>query len=286
MGFQSAREEADDKFGEMEEEVFETMLEKLKEEKRWTSPEISAYVLGVWAANGMEEFVFDLIYDTIKEKITPVIKAQNESATAEQIAALVLAFMTSWKSFGKNLTYRIMNTRAIIREGYFTNTKRIYNDTRKAIKGKNPAAKVFGEGLSRKDQKTYKKKAKKNQKEADEFLEEKFNDLSKDVSEHKNKYIPRHFTSRTTETEALTMRMDLALTEAGKDPELDYITISVKPQACQICESFRAKRYKLGDVPHLLAHPHCRCDYIIHYKDGTKLIIPGSGRVTLANTQR
>jgi hypothetical protein len=213
--------------------------------------------------------------EVVETKIIPKFtEPPTRTKQAEQ-------FMRSWKSYDKTFTNRLKNSYQLIRNEYKKSTKRIYNDTRNALLSGDPHAKIYGKGLTRPVQKKYRDMLKKSPERAGIFYETEIKKLASKMGDQKLMKLQRHYATRVVETEALTMRMQLELQNQPNKSKIDYIRISVKPKACQICESFRGVKYPFGQHPHLLAHPSCRCDYVVVYKNKKRVVIPGSGRVDL-----
>lgn len=280
MGFQSARKDFNDLFTTINDDVNTMLTDAWATGKYIPVAEIKKRTDELIDEHNMDSVVYDTSWDTIFGKAKPVIP-DSEVGAEQTHAEWLLLFLLGWNSFGKLLPNRIKNTTRIIRREYEKNTKRIYRDVFRATRDQNIDAKIYGEQLSPSVKRRYKQIWDQDRRRASEYLNEQFGRKAGRVADRRNRKTPNHFANRMTETESLTIRMDLALKKAGESGKIKYISISVKPKACSICQSFVGNKYPLGQQPHLLAHPSCRCDYIIHYVGGQVLLIPGSGRVDL-----
>lgn len=241
--------------------------------------EVEALVDRIYDDLGMADKIYDNIWDLIVTKVRPVYRKVADYEDEEELNTLLLAFLATWDSFGKRLPNRIRNSRRIIKTD-------LYKTAKNAVRGgkgllDDPQGATGGYGLSKSEKKEYDRLSKRNEAQGRAYVENKVREKVQENTEKKNVKTNRYYVDRVGETEALTIRMELELENAKKSAEINYITIFVKPQACAVCEAFRGKRYTTRTVPHLLAHPNCRCDYVIHYKSGDVLTIQGSGRIDL-----
>tara|TARA_R100000951_G_scaffold94307_1_gene83015 strand:- start:6188 stop:7033 length:846 start_codon:yes stop_codon:yes gene_type:complete len=279
MGFQSARETINDLFTSTRDDVNKMLEEQWKKNNYVPLKEIDEKTDQILIDRNVSEIVYDTSWNTIYGKAKPMVGSLLPED--ETLDSWLLLFLVNWNSFGKKLPSRINNTTRIIRNEYKKNTKRIYRDVFNATRSQDINSKIFGESLSPSVKKRYGEIYEKDKRRASEYLEEQFGKKAGHIADKKNRKLPNHFANRTTETEALTIRMDLSLESAGDNGKIKYVTISVKPQACSICKSYIGHKFPYGEQPHLLVHPNCRCDYIIHYVNGKTLTIVGSGRVGL-----
>lgn len=279
-GFKTTQDNFEELFTKFN-DVLLSELALLREKGKVKASEIDELINRIWVEQGTAEAVYNGLWDLIYLKTRPPFKKTVDTTDEEEINVLLIAFLTSWLSFGKRLPNRIRNTRRIIKGNLYKYAKRGLRQADKMVADGNVNSKILGEGLTQAEKSQYARLKKRSEKKAQEFLEEKTRETLDRGLTNKNVGLNTHYTNRTGQTEALTIRMDLELENAGQDKEIDFITIFVKPNACSICQAFKGVRYDVETAPHLLAHPSCRCDYIIHYVGGQTLIIKGSGRIKL-----
>ena len=279
MGFQSARREFGDLYSYTTDEVNKLLADLWNRGQYTKAKEIEEQVNKILDDANADQRMYDTAWDTIRGKVEPVatpLVPEDESRTE-----YVIALMLLWNSFGKLLPNRLNNTNKLIRNEYVKTTKRVYREVLSATNKLDVNAKVGGQSLSKSVKEKFQKEIDRKGGKPTEFLQQEFGKLAEKVTQKKLKKTPKHYAERVTETEALTMRMDTELKVAEELNTIDFITISVKPNACAVCQSYIGQKYKKGMQPHLLVHPNCRCDYVIHYTNGQTLLIAGSGRVDL-----
>lgn len=277
-GFQDTRQYFTDLFSEYNDALIAGLL-PLIYRGNVRAREVEALVDEIYEDLNMANRIYDNVWDLIVTKVKPVYRKVADYEDEEELNALLFSFLSAWDSFGKRLPNRIRNTRRIIKED-------LYKTAKNAVRGgkgllDDPEGATGGYGLSKTEKKEYDRLKKRNEAQGRAYVENKVRQKVQAQTEKKNVKTNRYYIDRVGETESLTIRMELELENANKSAEINYITIFVKPQACSLCESFRGKRYTVRTVPHLLAHPNCRCDYVIHYQSGDVLTIKGSGRLDL-----
>lgn len=279
-GFQDTRDYFTELFKEYNEELVAGLM-VLIQRGNVKAKEVEALVDSLYSGLGMREKIYDKIWELITYKVRPAFKRSTEHEDDEELNALLVLFLANWDSFGMKLPKRIRNTRRIIRE-------ELYKTAKTAVKGAgelldDPTKSKGDYGLTKKELKDYERANKRSEAQGRAYVEGKVREKVQAQTEKKNVKTNRYYIDRAGETEALTIRMELELEQAKKTREVDFITIDVKPNACAICTPFIGKVYSTRTVPHLLVHPNCRCDYIVHYKSGDVLKIEGSGRIDLVN---
>lgn len=278
MGFQSARQQFDAVFRGIRDDIELLLLKYNETNKRTLAKKVESDVDKILEKHSMRSRVYNEMWETIEGKTRPKVP---DNVPKDERDEWLLLFLLGWVSFGKKLPNRLNNTINIISDNYKKTTKRIHNEWFLALNNPSSTSKVNGVSLSPAVRRQYENLLSRNPRQAQQYFETEMEKLVVGQLDKVGRKRPKHYSERVTETESLTIRMDLELQNAGKSGEIDYITIFVKPNACQLCESFRGVRYPKGKQPHLLAHPSCRCDYIIHYVNGERLVIPGSGRIDL-----
>lgn len=278
-GFTETRRYFTDLFKEYNDRLVEGLL-VLIYRGNVKAKEVEALVDSIYNDLNMADAIYNNVWDLIVTKVRPVYRKVADAEDEDELNLLLLSFLASWDSFGKRLPNRIRNTRRIIKG-------ELYKTAKASVKGakgllNDPEAVKGAYGLTKTEKKEYERAKKRGEAQGRQYVEDTVREKVRRNTEKKNVKTNRYYIDRVGETEALTIRMELELQNAKKSAEVDYITIFVKPQACQICEAFRGKRYTTRTVPHLLAHPNCRCDYVVHYKSGDVLTILGSGRIDLA----
>jgi len=279
-GFQDTRKNFTALFSEYNDRLVEGLL-PLIYRGNVKAKEVEDLVNEIYDDLGMREKIYDELWDLIVFKTKPAFKRGTEYEDEEELNALLTLFLVNWNSFGMKLPARIRNSRRIIKED-------LYKTAKNAVRGgtgllNDPEGTKGAYGLNKTEKKAYDRAKKRSEEAGRTYVEGVVRNKVQQNTEKKNVKTNTYYTKRVGETEAITIRMELELEQAKKTSEVDFITIDVKPNACEQCTPFIGKTYTTRTVPHLLVHPNCRCDYVIHYKSGDVLKIEGSGRIDLVN---
>jgi hypothetical protein len=278
-GFQDTRDYFTELFTEYNDRLVEGLL-ALIYRGGVKAKEVEALVDEIYSDLDMSSKIYDNIWDLITTKVKPVYRKVADAEDEEELNALLLAFLSSWDSFGKRLPNRIRNSRRIIKADLYKTAKNAVRGGKGLLDDPEDAKGPYG--LSKTEKKEYDRARKRGEAQGRAYVEGAVREKVQTNAEKRNVKTNRYYVDRVGETEALTIRMELELENAKEgSSKVKYITIFVKPDACQVCESFRGQKYTTRTVPHLLAHPNCRCDYVVHYESGDVLTIRGSGQLAL-----